>query len=235
MTDHDTREKLEEDVQHFVNVYCAGHPLVYDKVIELLDRQAAITARECSSIDWWAKVEALQDERDELLAMLDEKDELLGSATRNLDESLDDLKDMGDQLTDMENQRDELQAKLDAYDETHIALPVDADGVPIKVGDKMQYHGGEPFTVCAVAPGVIHTWAAVKLGERKTTYDYAPIQCTHYKPRTIEDVLADLQHDTLTSQGEYAGEVIDIDMLNASLREQVREAAAELRELMEAY
>ena len=73
--------------------------------------------------------------------------------------------------------------------ERYMELPVDADGVPIHVGDKMQYHGNEPFTVCAVAPGVIHLWAAVKLGERRTTYDYAPTQCTHYKPRTIEDVL----------------------------------------------
>lgn len=75
--------------------------------------------------------------------------------------------------------------------ERYMEYPVDADGVPVHVGDKMQYHGGEPFTVCAVAPGVIHTWAAVKLGERSTTYHYMPDQCTHYKPRTIEDVLQD--------------------------------------------
>lgn len=73
--------------------------------------------------------------------------------------------------------------------ERYMELPVDADGEPIHVSDKMQYHGCEPFTVCAVAPAVIHTWAAVKLGERKTTYDYNPAQCTHYKPRTLEDVL----------------------------------------------
>lgn len=73
--------------------------------------------------------------------------------------------------------------------ERYVELPVDADGVPIHVGDKMQYHGGEPFIVCAVAPCVIHTWAEVKLGERMTTYDYEPLQCTHYKPRTVEDVL----------------------------------------------
>lgn len=81
---------------------------------------------------------------------------------------------------------DEIEAEIA---ERYMELPLDADGVPIHVGDKMQYHGGEPFIVCAVAPGVIHTWAAVKLGERKTTYDYTPIQCTHYKPRTLEYVL----------------------------------------------
>lgn len=73
--------------------------------------------------------------------------------------------------------------------ERYMELPLDADGEPIHVGDKMQYHGGEPFIVCAVAPGVIHSCVAVKLGERMTTYDYTPTQCTHYKPRTLEDVL----------------------------------------------
>lgn len=42
----DTREQLESDVQKFAQVYYADHLLVYDKVIELLDRQAAITERE---------------------------------------------------------------------------------------------------------------------------------------------------------------------------------------------
>lgn len=73
--------------------------------------------------------------------------------------------------------------------ERYMELPLDADGVPIHVGDEMQYHGGKPFTVCAVAPCVIHIWAAAKLGERATTYDHRPDRCTHYKPRTIEDVL----------------------------------------------
>ena len=110
---------------------------------------------------------------------------------------------------------DEIEAEIA---ERYIELPVDADGVPIRVGDKMQYHGGEPFTVCAVAPGVIHTWAAVKLGERKTTYDYAPIQCTHYKPRTIEDVLRELA-DIVRDNDGYNDSCIDA-------------AADELREIM---
>jgi len=50
----DSREKLEADVQRFSQVYYTSHLLVYDKVIELLDRQVAITRRE------------LQDEVDRL-------------------------------------------------------------------------------------------------------------------------------------------------------------------------
>ena len=43
---HDTREQLESDAQKFAQVYYADHLLVYDKVMALLDRQAAITERE---------------------------------------------------------------------------------------------------------------------------------------------------------------------------------------------
>lgn len=93
--------------------------------------------------------------------------------------------------------------------EKYMLLPVDADGVPIHVGDKMQYHGGEPFTVCAVAPGVIHVWAVVKLGERMTTYDYAPSQCTHYKPRTLEDVLLDAIERAAHPENEWSEIIAD--------------------------
>lgn len=96
--------------------------------------------------------------------------------------------------------------------ERYMELPLAADGVPIHIGDKMQYHGGDPFTVCAVAPGVIHTWAAVKLGERKTTYDYEPIRCTHYKPRTLDDVLTD-----------FAEKWMDTDDANALLAKYAEE------------
>lgn len=70
----------------------------------------------------------------------------------------------------------------------YMLLPVDADGVPIHVGDEMTCHG-DVFTVCAVAPAKIHRWVTVKLGEPQTTYSYNPAECTHYKPRTIEDVI----------------------------------------------
>lgn len=111
--------------------------------------------------------------------------------------------------------------------EHYMELPVDADGVPIHVGDKMQYHGGEPFTVCAVAPGVIHVWAAVKLGERCTTYHYAPEQCTHYKPRTLEDVLREyaLEMNLTYETGEIGGEerAEALDDLTAKYAAEIRE------------
>lgn len=81
---------------------------------------------------------------------------------------------------------DAIEAELS---ERYMELPVGADGLPIHVGDKMEYIDCAPFVVCAVAPGVIHAWAETKLGEGKTTEAYPPAQCHHFKPRTIEDVL----------------------------------------------
>lgn len=57
----DSREKLEADVLKFSQVYYTSHLLVYDKVIELLDRQAAITADE-----WERALDVVKAERDNL-------------------------------------------------------------------------------------------------------------------------------------------------------------------------
>lgn len=119
-----------------------------------------------------------------------------------------------------------------AIDEQYIKLPVDADGVPIRVGDEME-SGNETFVICAVAPGRVYRWHIYNIGELdKGTVAYPPESLHHFKPRTVEDVLRDFQQDTLTSQGEYSGEVIDADEWKRQLERDVREYADELRELM---
>lgn len=116
--------------------------------------------------------------------------------------------------------------------EQYIKLPVDADGVPIRVGDEME-SDNERFVICAVAPGRVHRWHIHNIGELdKGTVAYPPESLHHFKPRTVEDVLRDFQQDTLTSQGEYSGEVIDADEWKRQLERDVREYADELRELM---
>lgn len=112
-----------------------------------------------------------------------------------------------------------LEAELS---ERLMELPVDADGVPIHVGDKMEYDGCAPFVVCAVAPGVIHAWKETKLGEGKTTVDYPPAQCHHFKPRTIEDVLGEFAKRVLNSGHQWGLDAVDV----------TAEYAAEIRELM---
>lgn len=85
---------------------------------------------------------------------------------------------------------------------TSMLLPVDADGVPIHVGDSLNWEYEEDkLTVCAVAPGRVHHWV-VQNGIR-STIDYPPSQCTHYKPRTIEDVLREFAQECAKSSLVY--------------------------------
>lgn len=77
---HDSREKLEADVLKFSQVYYANHLLVYDKVIELLDRQKAITERKCLAQSVQGADAILTAENAELQAKVDELTEQLESA-----------------------------------------------------------------------------------------------------------------------------------------------------------
>lgn len=73
--------------------------------------------------------------------------------------------------------------------EKYMELPVDADGVPIRVGDEME-SDNERFVVCAVAPGRVHRWHVHNIGELDSgTVAYPPGLLHHFKPRTVEDVL----------------------------------------------
>lgn len=132
-----------------------------------------------------------------------------------------------DTIISLEAERDELQAKLDAYNETHMELPVDADGVPIRVGDEME-SGNERFVVCAVAPGRVHRWNIHNIGELdRGTVAYPPNSLHHVKPRTIEDVLReyrskadDIYNDQLIGGEDRADALESLD----------EEYAAEIRE-----
>lgn len=97
--------------------------------------------------------------------------------------------------------------------ERYMLLPVDADGVPIHVGDKLT-NINKPSDEYIVA-GVN--------GEKLFIYGGRALicasQCRRVKPRTIEDVLRDLV-DGIGS--------VEFDALTA-----IGEAADELRELME--
>lgn len=70
--------------------------------------------------------------------------------------------------------------------ERYIPLPLDADGVPCKVGDMVEFHGRE-YEVFGVSEGGVYVnnggcW--MMLFPRGDMH--------HVKPRTIEDVLGDL-------------------------------------------
>lgn len=82
---------------------------------------------------------------------------------------------MGMKADEVLESADEIQAEVD---ERFMELPVDADGVPIHVGDELE--GG--YCVDYVAPH----W--VLSASRGVKHDGS---CHHVNPRTLEDVLND--------------------------------------------
>lgn len=90
----------------------------------------------------------------------------------------------------IERNLDEIERELE---ERFIELPVDADNVPIKVNDEMEsvHRPKEVFIVKRLKYSEKHGWmiggaARDDLSEYGL---YAPFNCHHYKPPTVEDVL----------------------------------------------
>lgn len=117
---------------------------------------------------------------------------------------------------------DEIEAEIE---ERYILLPLDADGVPIRVGDVLEsrangYDG--TLTVFSVGNGIVvgdHDieWIMQNPGK----WFHVASFCTHIKPRTLEDVLSDFAV-TLTKASDKTNGVAKA----------VDEYAKEIRELM---
>lgn len=103
-------------------------------------------------------------------------------------DSVDKLREYAAYNCRVKGWKDDLKSLADGIEaeiaERYMELPVDADGVPIRVGDEMMQ--GDKFKVCAVAPAKIHRWCV------GGTFAYDPSDCIHYKPRTLEDVLTEM-------------------------------------------
>lgn len=101
--------------------------------------------------------------------------------------------------------------------ETSMPLPVDADGVPIRVGDKLIAYN-ERFDVEGVGDGiVIYRNEDDELGEL-----FNPAATVHVKPRTLEDVLVDM----LEAAIGYSDAHTDVSLVA------VEKYADEIRELL---
>ena len=101
----------------------------------------------------------------------------------------------------------------DEIAERYMELPVDADGVPIRVGDAIEYSNGERDVVRFItANGSVPTF-----NER----GWVASKCRHVKPRTVEDVLRELAD---VARLDRAHDLDDGD---------IEGFAAEIRELME--
>jgi len=97
-------------------------------------------------------------------------------------------------------------------DEHYQLLPLDADGVPIHVGDAITLPNGSRDKV-----------RFITIREHDTVFNergWVPSQCTHVKPRTLEDVLIDAMQFGFSS---HAGD---------NVMDKAREFADEIRELL---
>lgn len=102
--------------------------------------------------------------------------------------------------------------------DNYMKLPLDADGVPIHVGDELEYvltQNGRYKTQAINEYGVI----VESNGKRQI----GAALVRHVKPRTIEDVLYDFGRD---ERWNDEGESVDIE------REIIAKYAAEIRKIM---
>ena len=102
---------------------------------------------------------------------------------------------------------DAIQAEVD---ERYMKLPVDADGVPIHVGDVVEF--GENLNQGIVKALNEHMVIAMHVDDCCMNYaKYGLLwnadACRHVKPRTVEDVLLDFLKESRDFNLKHTGEV----------------------------
>lgn len=232
---NDTREKLEADVLRLF-----GYRDEATIIKEWLDRQAAITEREvfgenklsvnCDACLFKKRVDALTAERGYWY-----------TETRNIFDAVERWHPFGLNPSTMDyppregvtNPATLVIAYMDGLRNQcaeRVAPPLASDGEPLHINDAVYGEDGIRWIVTGFQWGSGHCVQGVD--KKGRTRDLKTSWLTHEAPRTVEDVLADLQHDTLTTQGEYAGEVIDADEFSRELGVLVEHAVDELRGMM---
>ena len=216
----DTRERLEADISAFMDGRFIGGGL-REKVSEWLDRQDAITQRDC--IDRWdakaaLRIAELKDQVDELTnvhkkliaekAGLEDENMALVEAVKHAEERLErwnkELRDalkaicerygVDEKWSPIWSADDMVRNVSEGIGQTHMRLPVDADGVPWHIGDKVQRkeHKSRPNVVTGI---YIYDNGDHALQVRETDCTaWAPIahESRHAKPDTVESLLDEL-------------------------------------------
>lgn len=90
-----------------------------------------------------------------------------------------------------------MESKVDEMEQTHMRLPVDADGVPCRIGDVLDWDGGRS-EVMAVSEGCV--WFDTDKHELCLTC-FESSGCRHVQPDTVESLLEDF-HGKLWSDDE---------------------------------
>lgn len=74
----------------------------------------------------------------------------------------------------------------DEIEAAYMKLPVDADGVPIRVGDEIEYPNGRRDVV-----------RFITINDNLPTFNesgWIASKCRHVKPDTVEDIIAEVYH-----------------------------------------
>ena len=112
----------------------------------------------------------------------------------------------------------------DEVDEKYMPLPLDADGVPIHIGDEMVQNDKRIGRVTAVG---FHAEPRVWVLPHGcyVSIVYMARGIVHYKPRTVEDVLGDVAREIYADAGN---EIRDMDFIIAKYAAelQMREGGA---------
>lgn len=111
--------------------------------------------------------------------------------------------------------------ELEVFGTAYMPLPLDAEGVPVRVGDKLEYCG-LTFDAFSVAEDVVFRERDFKDGRYIVeAYDYSDVR--HVKSRTLEDVLLELGDRVCNSGHQWGLDAADV----------VPEYAAKIREFLE--
>ena len=155
-----------------------------------------------------------------------EVEELRDRGYRNGREDAEGAVEFADRLKASATNR----ADVTLFGVDYTALPVDADGVPIHVGDVMEADDGTTFEVEHIS---LYQWGWRCVGEGTDrsgvtcTAHAIPDGCRHYHAPTVEDVLREFVErlDEIGSEDDCAG--VDEQECRACIRRDIAAAYAE--------
>lgn len=239
----DTSDKLWDDCEDLIhriqNRTFSGRDEVAlrDQFAELLDRQKAITEREYKAqlrrysvenaelntdfIEMGNQLTDMENQRDELQSKVDELTKECDRLEDRVEELVAETDEWRELFNRNEKERCDALMELDAIEQTHIKLPVDADGVPIKIGDVMEgvveydalrnatgkvieiSFSGADAEGCEAAIAV-KEWSKDGKSWRKVYLDPFSSVYHHVKQETVEDIIAEAMSFACEPEAPYS-------------------------------
>lgn len=132
--------------------------------------------------------------------------EHLKQAKAHMSEANGIMSDHISKLKALEDENAELRAKLEAWiqsDDSYMKLPLDADGVPIRIGDVL-YSSGNECRVVSITVNENEVWVAV-YADDGTFFPWAKPKYLSHKNTEPADSWEKLEEDADKRVCEYAG------------------------------